>query len=102
MSELPLDEAGAARDPEEILHRLPETERARFLDEYHSALEAAHEVWRYRQLQEVLHTWSLVAAAHSQPGYETRKAEAKTPPTGRFRSAEDVIPDWATRLGETR
>jgi hypothetical protein len=35
---------------------------------FHSGWGVAHEVWRYRQLHEVLHTWRLVAAAHSQPG----------------------------------
>ncbi len=77
MSELPLDDGPGARDPEVILRRLPEAERESFLREYRAALDAAHEVWRYRQLQEVLTRWNPVAITTSQPGYAEALAEAR-------------------------
>ncbi len=78
MSELPRDDGADAQDPEQILRRLPESERDLFLSEYRAALDAAHEVWRYRQLREVLARWELVAIATSQPGYAEALAEART------------------------
>ena len=77
MSEMPLRDGPGAPDPEDILLRLPEAERELFLAEYRAALDAAHEVWRYRQLQEVLTRWNLVAIATSQPGYAEALAEAR-------------------------
>jgi len=77
MSELPLDDQLGTRDPASILRRLPESERESFLAEYRAALDAAHEVWRYRQLQEALSRWNLVAIAISQPGYAEALAEAR-------------------------
>jgi hypothetical protein len=79
VSELPLDDGPAARDPETILRRLPDAERESFLREYRAGLDAAHEVWRYRQLQEVLTRWNLVAITTSQPGYAEALAEARSP-----------------------
>jgi alkylhydroperoxidase/carboxymuconolactone decarboxylase family protein YurZ len=81
MSELPLDDGPGARDPETILRRLPEAERESFLREYRAALDAAHELWRYRQLQEVLTRWNLVALTTSQPGYAEALAEARSAAT---------------------
>jgi len=81
MSELPLDDGPGARDPEAILRSLPEAERESFLREYRAALDAAHEVWRYRQLQEVLTRWNLVALTTSQPGYAEALAEARSTAT---------------------
>jgi hypothetical protein len=42
-------------DPSEILDWLPESERDRFLGDYHHALDEAHEVRNYKQLNETLH-----------------------------------------------
>jgi hypothetical protein len=78
VSELPLDDCPGTPDPETILRRLPEAERDSFLREYRAALDAAHEVWRYRQLPEVLTRWSLVAITTSQPGYAEAR-DAVTP-----------------------
>jgi alkylhydroperoxidase/carboxymuconolactone decarboxylase family protein YurZ len=77
MSEMPLRDGPGTLDPGDILRRLPEAEHDSFLAEYHAALDAAHEVWRYRQLQEVLTQWNLVAIATSQPGYAEALAEAR-------------------------
>src|SRR5690349_5237882 len=63
----PLDDGGY--DPTEILRALPEAWHERFLGEYHTALDAAHEVWRFHQLRDLLHTWRLRAAAFADPGF---------------------------------
>ncbi|WP_369076983.1 DUF6247 family protein [Actinomadura madurae] len=47
----PLNHDHDPLDPEDILRRLPYDERERFIRDYRSALDAAHELWRYRQLQ---------------------------------------------------
>lgn len=79
-----------APDPEQILRRLPEAERARFLREYRTALDAAREVWRYGQLQELLARWELVATATSKPGYAQARDEARAG-TGEYASLDEVI-----------
>jgi hypothetical protein len=78
MTAQPVEPHGAdPRDPELILARLPEQYRPMFLAEYQAAAEAAaHEVWRYKQLQELLQTWHLRAVAYSRPGFAQRRADA--------------------------
>ncbi|GAA2114584.1 hypothetical protein GCM10009780_72010 [Actinomadura alba] len=57
---------------------MPEREHAQFLHEYRTAAEAAaHEIWRYKELQALLHRWSLVVIAVNQPGYYEALDEAK-------------------------
>lgn len=81
VSEMPLRHGPGALDPGDILRRLPEAEHGSFLAEYHAALDAAHEVWRYRQLQEVLTRWNLIAITTSQPGYAEALDEARNAAT---------------------
>lgn len=78
MTAQPVEPHGSdPRDPELILARLPEPYRSTFLGEYRAAAEAAaHEVWRYKQLQELLQTWHLRATAYSRPGFAQRRADA--------------------------
>ncbi|MFI0447005.1 DUF6247 family protein [Actinomadura sp. 6N118] len=95
MSAQPLhepDPAGPA-DPREILRLLPERWHGQFLAEYRAALDAAHEVWQWQQLREVLHRWSLRAAAYSDPEFDTAAEQA------RHARPEDLtpLPGWATR-----
>lgn len=90
MSQMPLHDPPGTPDPERILHRLPEAERERFLSEYRTGLDAAHEVWRWRHLQELLTRWELVATAVSKPGYAQALDEARTG-AGKYVSLEDVI-----------
>ncbi|GLW22931.1 DUF6247 family protein [Microbispora triticiradicis] len=81
-------------DPDDILARLPEQYHERFLAEYREAMvAAAHETWRYRQLQEVLKIWHLRAIAYSRPGHERARREAREGIN--VVPAEDVIPRWA-------
>jgi hypothetical protein len=64
--------------PGEIAKSLPERERALFLSEYQNAMvEATHDVWRYKHLQDVLHTWHLQAIAMSDPAYWRAKADVE-------------------------
>jgi hypothetical protein len=77
MSEMTAMSPDGQPDPVGIMHRLPAGERELFLAEYRAALDAAHEVWRYRQLQDVLARWNLVAVATSQPGYAEALSEAR-------------------------
>ena len=87
---MPLHNPPGLPDPERILRRLPEAERERFLGEYRTALDAAHEVWRWRHLQEVLARWELVATATSKPGYAQALEEARTG-AGQYVSLEELI-----------
>lgn len=84
-------------DPAEILRVLPERWHAQFLAEYHGALDAAHEVWRFRQLREVLHLWRLRAIAYSGPTYEAAEQAVREKRWDEFVPAEEVIPGWADR-----
>ncbi len=80
-----------AHDPAHILNRLSEREREQFLSEYRAAAEtAAHEVWRYRHLQQLLHTWSMRAEACNKPDYYTSRDEARSG-TGEYSTLENVI-----------
>jgi Family of unknown function (DUF6247) len=98
----PIDHHGEdPRDPEHILHTLPEHFRALFLSEYHAAVDAAHEVSGYRKLAELLQLWSLRAAAYSQPDFFERAEQAANAHLypGSFRPIEEIVPDWAERTG---
>ena len=57
-------------DPSEILRLLPAKWHEQFLGEYHGALDAAHEVWRFQQLRDLLHLWGLRAVAYSGRGFD--------------------------------
>lgn len=84
-------------DPSEILRLLPAKWHEQFLAEYHGALDAAHEVWRFQQLREVLHLWRLRAVAYSDPGFEAALEAARDDRSDEFVPAEQVIPGWPDR-----
>ncbi|QNE20382.1 hypothetical protein F1D05_23815 [Kribbella qitaiheensis] len=88
---------GPGDDPAEILRVLPAEWHEQFLSEYHEALEAAHEVWRFRQLQDVLHLWHLRATAFSKPGFALAEQATREGRAEEFTPAEEVIPGWADR-----
>ena len=88
-------------DPEVIHRDLPERERSEFLRQYHAAVDGAHDLTAFRQLQQLLHVWRLAVIATNQPGYyeelaAVRAGQAHTTP------AEDAIPDWQERLSAAR
>jgi hypothetical protein len=87
---------GEPDDPAEILRVLPEQWHQQFLSEYHGALDAAHEVWRFQQLREVLHLWRLRAVTYSDPGFEEAAQAARENRTDEFVPA-DQVPDWTAR-----
>jgi len=89
-------------NPEDILRRLPQDERDRFIRDYRSALDAAHELWRYRQLQDVLRLWHLRAVAYARPDFRERAEQARTGDSSVFVSAGEAIPGWSERTGGDR
>jgi hypothetical protein len=91
MTAQPIGRHEDPRDPAVILAKLPERERERFLTEYRLAAEAAaHGVWRYKQLQELLQTWSVIAVAVNKPGYYEAVEEAWTA-TASGMTLEEII-----------
>ncbi|WP_283138520.1 DUF6247 family protein [Rhizohabitans arisaemae] len=95
MSAEPLHETGY--DPAEILRILPERWHEQFLGEYHSALDAAHEVWRFKQLRELLHVWRLHAIAVSNPDFDRAERAVREGRTEEFVSMDEAFPGWARR-----
>ncbi|WP_219463334.1 DUF6247 family protein [Nonomuraea rhizosphaerae] len=87
----------AEPDPEDILARLPQRERQRFLAEYRQAVDVAHEPWGYRKLRTFLAEWDLYALAASQPDYADRARAAMTG-EGFITEAEAAgqVPGWPT------
>ncbi|MFG1818721.1 DUF6247 family protein [Kribbella sp. NPDC049174] len=88
---------GSPDDPGEILRLLPAKWHEQFLGEYHGALDAAHEVWRFQQLRDVLQLWRLRAVAYSDPGYEDALQATRDGRAEDFVPAEQVIPGWSDR-----
>jgi hypothetical protein len=66
-----------ASDPADILRLLPQRWHQQFLAEYRAALDAAHEVWRWRQLDNLLHRWGLRATAYADPQFEPAARAAR-------------------------
>ena len=67
MSAQPASEPGW-HGPAEILALLPQRCHEQFLGEYRAALEAAHDVRRWRHLAGLLSRWRLRALAYSAAG----------------------------------
>lgn len=94
MTAQPVD--SSAEDPEQILRLLPQAWHGQFLDDYHQALDAAHEVWRFQHLRDVLHLWHLRAVAYSKPGFDEALQAVRENRAEEFTPAEQ-IPGWADR-----
>ncbi|WP_214103519.1 DUF6247 family protein [Acrocarpospora catenulata] len=84
-------------DPAEILRALPAKWHEQFMSEYHAALDAAHEVWRFKQLREVLHRWRLHAIAVSNPDFDRAEQDVRDGRREGFVSMDDAFPGWAAR-----
>ncbi|MEQ4203747.1 DUF6247 family protein [Actinopolymorpha sp. B17G11] len=93
MTAEPLHEVGD--DPADILRTLPDKWHAQFLSEYHSALDAAHEVWRFSQLQELLRRWRLHAIAVSSPAFEQAERAVREDRRDEFVPMDEAFPGWA-------
>jgi hypothetical protein len=88
-------------DPQVILRDLPEPEREEFLRQYRLAVDAAHDPAGYRQLQHLLHVWSLTTIAAGQPGYYEELAAVRAG-TAMTVQVTDAIPDWDKRAAAAR
>jgi hypothetical protein len=84
-------------DPVAIFDALPERFRADFRADYETALDAAHDLAKFKQIREVLHLWRLRSLAYSHPHYEDAIKAAKEGRHEEFLGA-DQIPGWAARL----
>lgn len=89
MSAQPIEEHDP-RDPQVILDALPERERDEFLRQYHDAVDAAHDPAGYKQLQRILHAWSLAVVATNEPGYYEALEDAKND-VGEYVAWDDVV-----------
>ena len=88
-------------DPLVILRDLPKRECAEFLNQYHTAVDAAHDPADYEQLRRMLHVWSLTVVAASQPGYYEELAAVRDG-TALTVPVTEAIPDWAGRVAAAR
>ncbi len=95
MTAEPLPDVGY--DPAEILRVLPEKWHEQFLSEYHNALDAAHELWRFKQLPELLHRWRLHAIAVSDPDFDRAEQAVRAGRREEFVSMDEAFPGWAKR-----
>ena len=83
-------------DPAAIFELLPESHRSQFRAEYEQALDAAHDLARFKQVRTLLRQWRLRAMAYSRPGYEEAVQDA-------LQGREDAFvryspPDWEGRV----
>jgi hypothetical protein len=83
-------------DPAAIFDALPESHRADFRAEYDQALDAAHDLARFKQVQTLLRQWRLRAIAYARPGYEEAVQDAMQ---GRADAFARYIPlEWEGRV----
>lgn len=79
MTAQPVEPSGQrdpGEDPAAIFDALPESHRAQFRAEYDQALDAAHDLARFQQVQTLLRQWRLRAIAYARPGYEEAVQDA--------------------------
>jgi hypothetical protein len=83
-------------DPAAIFEALPPSHRAQFRAEYDEALEAAHDLARFKQVQTLLRQWRLRAIAYARPGYEEAVQDALQNRTEMF--TRYTPPEWEGRV----
>jgi Family of unknown function (DUF6247) len=99
MTAEPLGPAGPrdpGEDPAAIFDALPSSRRAQFRAEYDQALDAAHDLARFKQVQTLLRQWRLRAMAYGRPGYEEAVQDALRGRTDAF--VGYIPPEWEGRL----
>jgi uncharacterized protein DUF6247 len=99
MTAEPLEPAGPqdpGEDPAAIFDALPQKHRAQFRAEYDQALEAAHDLARFKQVQTLLRRWRLRAIAYARPGYEEAVQDALQGRSEAF--VRYVPPEWEGRM----
>ena len=77
MSAQPVHQEPDPRDPKLIYERLPEHVRAKFLTEYHAAVDGSHDLAGYRKLRDLLKTWAVLAAAYAKPDFHQRYEDVR-------------------------
>ncbi|MGI5422952.1 DUF6247 family protein [Actinomadura luteofluorescens] len=90
MSAQPIHQEPDPRDPQVIHDRLPDQVRAKFLTEYHTAVDGAHDLAGYRKLRELLQTWALLATAYSKPDFHRRYEDVRDG-VGEYVSMDEVF-----------
>ncbi|GAA4625283.1 hypothetical protein GCM10023196_028820 [Actinoallomurus vinaceus] len=83
-------------NPAAIFDALPQTHRAQFRAEYDQALDAAHDLARFKQVQTLLRRWRLRAIAYARPGYEEAVQDAVQGRSEAF--VRYVPPEWEGRV----
>jgi hypothetical protein len=63
-------------DPAAIFDALPQSHREQFRAEYDEALDAAHDLARFKQVQTLLRQWRLRTIAYARLGYEEAVQDA--------------------------
>ncbi|MFE9099758.1 DUF6247 family protein [Actinomadura geliboluensis] len=91
MSAQPVHHEPDPRDPQVIHDRLPQQVRARFLTEYHAAVDGAHDLSGYRKLRELLHTWDVLASAYDKPDFQQRYEDIRAG-VGEYVGMDEVLP----------
>jgi Family of unknown function (DUF6247) len=84
-------------DPVVILRDLPEQERSSFLQQYHDAVNGAHDPAGCRKLRGLLHAWRLTVIATSRPGYYEELAAVRDG-TAQTTPASEAFRAWRGRL----
>jgi hypothetical protein len=92
----PVGPRDPGEDPAAIYEALPESHRAQFRAEYDQALDAAHDLARFKQVQTLLRQWRLRAVAFARPGYEEAVQDALQDRSGVF--ARYTPPGWEDRV----
>ena len=81
-------------DPAAIYDALPRSHR--FRAEYDQALDAAHDLARFKQVRTLLQQWRLRAIAYARPGYEEAVQDALQGREDAF--ARYIPPGWEGRV----
>lgn len=83
-------------DPAAIFELLPESHRSQFRAEFEQALEAAHDLDRFKQVRTLLRQWRLRAMAYNRPGYGQAIEDALEGRTEAF--VRYTPPGWESRV----
>lgn len=83
-------------DPAAIFELLPASHRAQFRAEYDQALDAAHDLARFKQVRTLLRRWRQRAMAYARAGYEEAVRDAVQGRSDAF--VRYCPPDWAGRV----
>ena len=92
----PVEPRDPGEDPAAIFDALPPSHRAQFRAEYDEALDAAHDLARFKQVQALLRQWRLRAIAYARPGYEEAVQDALEGRTEMF--TRYAPPGWEGRV----